>query len=123
MKIELEIFRSLGSYDAHTQVAERLPLNPELHVGTHVVPDKAPELQFPLPAFRINGKPAHVHAGRTGNPLPSHVTHSHKPVPNLEGAGDPMSLFVAACQLASVVYSNPPFHLQVNADVALLYVL
>jgi hypothetical protein len=30
-----------------SHVAERVPENPELHVGVHVEPKAAPELQFP----------------------------------------------------------------------------
>jgi hypothetical protein len=41
-------------------VAERVPVNPVLHVGVQVVPEEAPATQFPAPAFVIEGSPEHV---------------------------------------------------------------
>jgi hypothetical protein len=39
-------------------VAVRLPVYPELHVGTHVYPVADPAIQFPGPAFNKLGVPA-----------------------------------------------------------------
>jgi hypothetical protein len=38
------------------QVAERIPENPELHMGVHVEPEEAPTAQSPAPALAIEGR-------------------------------------------------------------------
>jgi hypothetical protein len=45
---------------AAEQEAERVPVYPELHVGTHVVPEVDLATQFPGPELAIVGRPAHV---------------------------------------------------------------
>jgi hypothetical protein len=42
------------------QLALRVPEYPELQAGVHVVPEAAPETQFPAPAFVIIGVPEQV---------------------------------------------------------------
>jgi hypothetical protein len=56
----VEVQLPVVDHDPELQVAERVPVYPELHIGTHVDPEAAPETQFPAPAFMIVGVPEQV---------------------------------------------------------------
>jgi hypothetical protein len=56
----VEVQVPVGVQVPELQVAERVPVYPELQVGTHVVPEAAPETQFPAPALAIVGRPVHA---------------------------------------------------------------